>query len=764
MKGDHKVILNGQILETKIRAQSSFLASSVTNQELNKAFIDKTTELVEEYKKLINEKVDNGKEKEKIKSFIERAEKLKEESVLDLATIVKNLKTALNDLYQDGVKNHWATVTKVSNLMISDLEAVPLDNAQKAMIAINAKIQRLTQVVTNASISQSAKFYLLKQFAKLKDLTTQYLSSYEKIKKIKDEREKFYQDFLNEVHKFNESQSKAVIQITEGSEHDFIKAVLGSSLALLIGIGLLVFFGKKYIRNLISRFDFASQTLSNWISLSGEPKVYSIEKPKDLEFELYNFYETLDSVIKKVNQFRKEDVAFKKASLIPTIVVSRSQLKAVYWNSPFAILSKNKSIEEAGHVSYSMLVRFFDLSGNQVDPIERCFLERKEVQILTLLRSGNENIAVQVSCIPVSSENNNEVDYCVVFIKDLRDENQRIENEIDRQLEPVREASRSIVKGEIPRVAPSWARKIIQEAILNLVNYAKSKHERKRAISAQLNEVWSKIDKEKGLKEALTQKLIDLSNDVETVQNQINELNEKMNVVCNKLINTGEIGVEILSEYKNISEASLDFAENIKQSRKILRECISFVIQAERLTDEVKNSSKAIDSLVQKVNVLNVNNNLLETRYSLGHKSLTPQELMTITDNLNEILTEFQRAYRLITDSVFSLYTGLNDLTSKIKKQLLLSSQALEKDKVVFDMIDESGRKIYENKNELSQIVEELKTLMQKSLELNQVASNLNSKASKLTEIGKISLELQSHLSNGLKTTTDFISSDAVSL
>lgn len=728
--GDHKSIIAGNVLEANVKAAEALTGSP--------EFAGKFRGILDEVKAIAPRDFKYGP--------IEEAKQNPD----DLFTLYRNVKTTAFNLYRSAWSNRWMNVAQSAGLILGDLESFPHDDGAKAVAGVNAKIAHVTSFVTAAGIPQAAKLAIFNHLTALKNQIAKYSQAIARAEAIRGARLEVLKSVSTLVRSHNEAQVKKLAGLGSGSSYDFFKAV--GAFLLFLSFAVAWFWGtmRAFARHVARATGDVVRQLSGWISPSGAATISGIVRPQHADVELAELYEALDAAVKRVNLLRKEDVAVKRLLGVPFTLVSHAQKKAVYWNSALCILGKVRAVDESGPVPYPNVLRFSDVHGRALDPVERCFSESREIGQLALFKSGQEGIACQVTCIPVPGESG-DAEYVMVQVRDLRDENRRLEAELDRQLECVREAAAGLREGIVPLAAPSWTRRPIVETVAALRHFTIEKTEKFKIHAGQLRASCGRYEREGAIKDSVHKRMIQAKAAASGLHDASRELSfraEAIRGIVGGIVGTGN---EILAHYDEIRRKCEAFSDDLGRSKTLLGWCMQEMKNAEELTKKVRAHEKTIEALMRKATLLSVNNGIMESGTPVSGRELTPEQLMMITENLNDILIQFNRAYRMIETSVRELEGGYRDAGAKIRDQLKAAAALVSNDRAIVECVRESEKTIAEEREEIEKLGVGIGEFVARSGKLAVLSQSLEHKTSRLVEIGEASMALHTQLEKGLR-------------
>lgn len=737
MSGDQKNLIDIQLLEAKARALETLAENSVSSVEENDSFKEKVNSIMQEVNsfdiKLSNVEITDESKK----------------SPDDLFISYRNVKTTAFQMYRNAWANKWMNVARMTGLIINDLDNVSHQVGEKAFSPVNTKLTQMTSTVTTSALSQETKLQIFNMISGLKDKIVKYSESYDKSVKIKNARISFVNKLVSEINEINVQQTKNLSKFRNGNSNAVVIAFMVFMFAIMFSIIWTWLNLRGFSKHLSEVTSSVNKQLSNWFTPSGISTMNEIQKPRYLDYEFHETFEILDQVIKKVNSLRKEDVSIKKMLNTPFVLISKTTKKAVYWNSAISNLGKLKTIEELGSTPYINIIKFTDIQNKSSDPIEKCILDSKETVSLLLFKSGQENIATQVTVSPVSGSGENEIEYIFVQIRDLREENKRLEAELDRQLESVRVACSDLETNNIPALPNKNSRMIIQNTIESLRTFAIVHTNKQENVTQKIETVWEKITRENNLKQNIQKKFESIAQEMISFKETFNNIQ----ILSSYLKDTSKLiddqTKEVIGDHSTINKKGNRFSEDVKKSKTLLIASLAELARAEELTKSVRVHEKTIHMLMQKASLLSINNSILENK-----KQFNPDDIIMITENLNQILIQFQRTYRLIETSVSEIEKGYHNMGTKIRDQLAHAMALLASEQSVIEGVNIQTAKISELNQNIDKVFNHVDTFDDLAVTIEAQSKNIADKAEKMIELTRASLQLHNQIEESLKEVT----------
>jgi hypothetical protein len=742
LTGDQRAVLLGHLVEARVKAAEELASSSMGSEEANEAFNEKLTALEEDLKTLTRDRSDRALEEGK--KLLAGLHSEKQTSTEDLFVQYRNMKSTAFNIYRLAWNNKWMTVAKTLGLAINDLDNLSYAAGEKAASGVNAKIGQLSAYIAGAPMAQSEKLMLLGQLTALKAQADRYLESITLGEKLSEKRVADLKKTGTLLKRFNDAQSKNMLSFGEIARAELFRALLA-----FLGFVLFSFFWswisiRRFSTHVRGVAAHVTKQVTGWITQGGNVAVQGFRTPERPDAELSEVYHALDQAMRKMNAIRKEDILVKRLLNVPFLLVHRGR-QAIFWNSALSILAKVRALEETGPVPYSNLMVFTTAQGKPLDPIERAFAENHEVSQLALLRAGDDGIAVHAVCTPVAGPDR-EAEYVMVHIRDLRDENRKAEADLDRQLESVRKAVGSIRAGFIPDPAPQGARRPVVECMKVLSELAVEQQEKSGALAGQIETMKNRMSREADLKRLVFGRMSALRDEVQGVYRQLSELRGNADTLATRLKNVETRNADLVNGYAEVRRRATAIANGMSDNRMTLDGCLGRLAAAEEISSRVRANEQMIRAILEKSTLLNANNSILGSK-----RELTPTDVVSITENVTQLMGQFERSYRFVEQSVGEIEQGLRELVSDLRGNLTNCLKIVEDDKAITKCVDASSKTVVSGAAEVENFSRELAALKSSSGRLEMQIQTVAGKIKRLAEIGQASLELQVQLELGFQ-------------
>lgn len=742
LAGDHRSVVQAQLIETRVRAAIELAQLSANSEQSHETFRERVQQIANDLRDYSKEHSD--KSLEEVKRTLFNLSAAKAEPTEDIFVHYRNLKTTAFNVYRMAWANKWMSVAHNMGLIINDLDNLPYNGGERAVASVYSKINPLVALITNSALSKEAKLTLFGQLDSIKSLVSRYNDVIARADKIKQARVEELTQAAGVLKRYNESQGKSVMQFGNEARSEVFKAIIAFGFLILFALfwyGVVAHYFSKHILGIGSHI---SRQLAGWISTGGNATVQGFIAPAKPDVEFEELYTVVDQIIKRVNGLRREDLLVKRLLSVPVVLIN-SQKQAIFWNSALSILCKVRALEETGPTTYGNLVRFTNAQGKSIDPVEKVFTENREVSQLALMRIGDDGLAVQAVCTPVLGSDH-KTEYVMVHIRDLREENRRADSEIDRQLECVRLALQQIRESKLPSDLPAGMRKPVTECIQMLKDHALELQERSTVLSGQVETMRGRMSREASLKKSVHSRMEQLRDEVRSVVEKLSGLQNAMNLVVNRMSEIETRGKILRNEYEQIRRMGGDLYKDLKSIHSKISQSVKKIDDTEEISSRVRANERMIRSILEKSTVLNANNSILGSK-----RELTPSDVVTITENLTQLMGHFERSYRFIEQSVNEVEESVEDLSGRLRTNLASCQKLALDDQEILKALQQSEYIVQSSSNEMLDFAKDLAGLNHTSANIAVEIKNVEQKIQRLVQIGQASLDLQTQLESGFE-------------
>jgi chromosome segregation ATPase len=339
-----------------------------------------------------------------------------------------------------------------------------------------------------------------------------------------------------------------------------------------------------------------------------------------------------------------------------------------------------------------------------------------------------------------------QTEYVMVHIRDLREENRRAEAELDRQLECVRTAIELVRDGKVPPEPGPTLRRPVLETVAALKRHALELQERADVMAGQVETMRGRMSREGGLKKTVHGRMEQIQGEVTGLSERLVELTKAADNAALRVSQVAGRGRMVTAEYDEARRRALELARDVKQCQTIVGNCLRSLEQTEEIAGRVRSNERMIRALMSKSAVLNANNSILGSK-----RELTPTDVVTITENITQLMNQFERSYRVIETSVDEVDRGLAQLGVKLREGLKSCEKLTADDHGVSRTIVESGKLVEASADETRSFVREVEALKAASLSVREQIRALETKSQALCQIGQASVALQGQLELGFE-------------
>ncbi len=739
INGKHKNVITGQLVEAKLKAAGELIDISVSSEEANNAFKEKLKDASEELKKLELDDI------QKLTLDLMNSDKNTKFNE-DLFVSHRNLKTAVFNLYRNAWNNKWMGVAKTMGLVINDMDNTPYHSASSVSSGIYTKILSLTAYVSTSAVPQDSKLFLLNQLSFLKQRVSQYDEQIKEAQSVKAQRKESLAKIVNQMKQYNEKHSKSFRSFNDEARADYFKA-FAAFLCLVMFSGIWFFASSSSLNTSFNAFiTNLKKQFNEWVSPTGAFTVQELKKPTDLDQELATLYTDMSTVMSRLYVLRREELLIKRLLNVPFILVNKSK-QATYWNSALSILGKVRALEELGATSYQNLLKVTDGKGTLIDPVSRCFLELREINQLGLLKVAQDSIAVFVSCTPVfsqvpSGENakQREIDYVMVHIRDLREENRRTEREIERQLIWVKQVSES--QGDLQSVPkPENLSKPAEIVAKLLFERSVEQKAKNQLLQMQVESLHQSLERELQIKKSVSTRTSELHSGVEGVVSKIQQAIKHNASLSTKAKRFVEYSDDMNEYGRNTYESNTRITEKFTQLKGNLTQLKSDVANIGGLNSRTRKEEENLKAMLKNTLMVNINNSILA-----GKDDLTPMDVAAFSDYVGQIIRQFERSIQIFEKSIDEVDTITSTLVNQVEAGLKNCSEVLVDEEAIKTVLQRTSKMIKAATKSYQEFFQDINKTIEQSAAVNSEIKNLSTKTEKLVQIGETSLSLQEHM------------------
>ncbi|MEW6056944.1 MAG: hypothetical protein AB1540_10050 [Bdellovibrionota bacterium] len=745
LSGDQKTLATGRVIAARVKVAEELANSPVARDDGEDAFNEKIVAMLDDVKALKKENSD--KSLDEAEKLLEGLSQNKSRTAEDLFVHYRNLKTTTFNLYRLSWANKWMQVARIVGIAVSDIDNLSFQMGERAAAGVISKVSQLTAVVTRSTLPHHTKIMIFGQLEVLKQRASRYIEACQQFQTEKATRLEVLRRLSAALKRYNDQQSKTFVDFANDAHADVFKAIVMFLLFVSLSTLWFIFSTGRFSKHLSQLSAHVVEQLTHWITVGGNVSAHEFKVPERPDAELVEVYRALDQTMRRVNSLRKEDLLVKRLLNVPFLLVNRNK-QGIFWNSALSILGKVRALEETGPVAYGNLVRFTDVQNKVVDPIGKAFSENKEISQLALLRVGDDGVAVHALCTPVHGADG-QVEYVMVHIRDLRDENRRAETELAKQLESVRTAIQRIQTGLLPTDPAPGTRAPVVECIRLLKGFALELQESAATVAGQIQTMAERMGREGQLKKTVFTRTEQVGAEVQALQSEVSGLVEYSTELRARMGKLETRNKTLRQTYEEIRRQGGTVLTDIAKIKQQVSNCVERVEQTEKLLEHVRSTEGSIRALLSKSSVFNANNSILGAK-----RELTQADVIAVTENVAKIMLQFERSYRMIEQTVAEVDQGVRSLSSELKESLGVCAQVAIEDEAAMNSAYQAGRFIDASTKEYVEFGKELSVLGEASARIKNQMSSIEQKVQRLVQIGQASLELQGKLESGFKGIT----------
>jgi PAS domain-containing protein len=744
LSGLDRTVIMGQLIEARIKGLQELVTFSVSSQSSSDEFNLKLKNIISDVTILAKDRPDGSADK--IKRELENLSDNQSKTTLeDLFVHYRNVKASASNLYRTGWENKYMTVVRIVGQIIQDIDNIAYHDAEQAIVAVQARLTQLLNVVTRSTLAQGDKIQLFSQINQLRAVLSRYMDVSSQSRKIRDLRHESLKRALVNIQEFNNQQNKAFAGFTAMAHNKFSLTTVVVLICLSLSLLWAVLWRNKILSYSATFVADIQSQIAGWFGLDGELRGQMLSPGKNVDLEYESIYAALNSMYRKVLDIRYQDACLKKNIVTPIVMINKSR-QAVYWNhSAQSLLGQNKS-SESGSTHYLSLIKYALVNGKVVvDPIEKCFIEGTEQAKNYELVVDNSNLTVRIVCVPVFAVKG-DVEYVLVHIRDLREEFKLIDNELNKQLGYLRAATQALKAGQTPEEAPVEARALVRDTVQDLRKYSFDQQHSKELLVGQIKAAFDRLAREGGLKRNVHNRLHQVSDELTQCCMHVKYIEEMISRMNQIVQEAAQRDATIKAEYAIIRRKGSDLQRNIRQEQDLAGRCISSLKQIDSLTKGIRSRERLIFSALEKATIANANNSILRSR-----PDVSIVEITAILDSVNVLAEQFDRAYRFIQQAVDELELQYRSLKSGLEESLATSNQLSQDDRGLIDALVHLEKLSDLSKDDFNRILKTYNALKGHFAKLSQTLSVLEDRSHKLEKIGGASLELQAHMESGVK-------------
>jgi chromosome segregation ATPase len=304
--------------------------------------------------------------------------------------------------------------------------------------------------------------------------------------------------------------------------------------------------------------------------------------------------------------------------------------------------------------------------------------------------------------------------------------------------------------GKIPDDAAAGARAMVLETVRELQECALEMQERASVLSGQARTMRDRMEREAQLKKSVHGRMTKLQEEMSGLGAHIGELRNYAGSVATRMDRIETRNRLLKKEYDELRKRGMTLAQDLKQSQTLLTQCFERIAQAESVARGVRAHERAIKGIMGNSSVINVNNSILGSK-----KELTPADVMNITENITQLLSQFERTYQFVEQSVGELEDGMVALADDLRQNLDYCSRLVSEEQDLLKGVGDVRKAADSASEDHLELSKELVALRGMTTRIGSEIQMVESKISHLVQIGQASLTLQAQLEIGFRNLSD---------
>lgn len=734
LSGQDKSLVLGQIAEAKLQASI----------ELSKdLFIPKIQSVVQDLNQILKEHPDYSLETSKdLLSVL--GQQSQSESSTDLFVQYRNIKALTSNLNRSAVMHKWLNVAKSTSLMAQDLENLPYDSAHRALDAVSPKIAALKRFLVVIKIAPEIKSGILGQLDQISNSLTKYNEELSRSEKNKEARDTTLKRCLALIRTFNEQQTQGAMRLGTRAQDEYMKSVLAIACAFLFCI---IWYGVS-TSGLKSRMkiniEYIQKSLQEWsakdpLTISGFPSYSGVEN------EWKEVHGCLDQFLVGYSKSRREDLILKKTFGTPYLLLDANRT-AVYWNNTLCNLLKIRSFLDTGSLSY--VAHFSGILTNgrsTLEPVEKAYSERTpQVRLVEILIKGEKGL-IEVSANPIL-DREQQIEYVLVQIKDVREEFKKIDNELSKQCQTLNYAISDLRRKKSPEIAVDGMRKAVVECLQNMKDFAVEIEEQRQVQEGRIQILCDRLAREGHLKKSILGRTEQVRGDLQKASDSIPRLYSHLSSLLDQTREVVQLQTSIANGAQYLGRAGGELDIKIVRCRELLNRCVKRLGQVDALVKGVRSRELLIRNAIDKGTLIQANNAIL-----LSRPDVTLVEISSVLDSFKAIHEQFERGYEFIRQSVDQFEFEMKTLYADLKEGVTLSAKLSEDDRGVVNAVKNIQKLNLTLQQVIPPFAGQAQSLIRELSVCDESIQFAHEKNKRLVKIGQASLELQNHIESGVR-------------
>lgn len=495
---------------------------------------------------------------EDARKVLRRLDDHAEKSQEDLFLHYRNMKAVAFNIYRGGVTSHRYDLARNFGILINSLDNTAFNVADKTVLNLKTRLQQIETFLASNVAGGEYKSGLIAQIQSLKTESTSYLETFDALQQLSTKRK--------EDLKTLSSMFKGHLKILLDEKEDFVHAVrmhTFRSVVTIVGLflfsvfwaGFAVWLVRARLRRVVSS---SIKYMGYWFNQTGSLSSYEAQKDMLPDTEFKNLFQALDISFQRIIALRKEDQMIRRMVNVPFLLVDKKKF-SVFWNTAFTKMAKVRAFEEMGKVDTALLI--------PMDVVDRCFLEKKQVEELLSIPAGDNKVPVRMTCNPVQGVDGS-IEYVLVNIQDLSDHGHIPSIDLKDQMHHMSRAISVLRAGGIPEDPDEGATAETLDCIRKLRECALDQHEFLSIVVGQMQTLMFRVMKEGQLKTNIHKRMQQVHSEISVLndgQASVSSIQVKSaESKAQKLVDIGRASLELQVQIEETFRAIIDLAQKKK--------------------------------------------------------------------------------------------------------------------------------------------------------------------------------------------------------
>lgn len=556
-----------RIIEEKTRILTESIAQSTISRKTQDEFRHSVEAIQRDLAdiKTVPSSIDFEDSRKVLRRLDDHADKSQE----DLFLHYRNLKAVAFNVYRGGITSRRFDLARNFGILINSLDNTPSGSAEKSVQNLKTRLQQIESFLHSSVPNGEYRAGLLAQIQSLKTESVAYLEVYEELQQLSNKRA--------EDLKLLSSMFKGHLKILLDEKEDFMNAVQMHTFRAMMALAALFLFSMVWaggifwmLRQRLRRVVNSSiKYMANWFNQTGRLSVYEPHKDVLPDADFKNLFQALDVTFQRINSLRKEDLMIRRMVNVPFLLIDRKKY-AVFWNTAFTKMAKVRAFEETGKIDTSMLI--------PTDVIDRCFLEKKQVEELLSIPAGDTKVPVRMTCNPVQGVDGS-IEYVLVNIQDLSAHGHIPTIEAKDQVHYLAKAINVLREGGIPEDPIEGATADTLDCIRKLRECALDQQEFSSIVVGQLKTLMFRVMKEGELKSNIHKRMLQVRDEIAVLnaeESSVSSIKVKSaESKAQKLVDIGRASLELQGQIEETFKVIIDLAQKKKSMDQSLKESLA---------------------------------------------------------------------------------------------------------------------------------------------------------------------------------------------